>query len=64
VRDQNHVVRGKNWRLIGWVFFNVFEKKVLKGNKAKMANKDLFVFFKKKKETQSRIKLINVWLRK
>jgi hypothetical protein len=26
VRDQNLVVRGKNWRLIGWVFFNVFEK--------------------------------------
>jgi len=26
VRDQNLVVRGRNWRLIGFVFFISFEK--------------------------------------
>jgi len=28
VRDQNLVVRGKNFRLIGFVFFISFEKKI------------------------------------
>jgi len=30
VRDQNLIVRGKNCRLIGCVFFNSFEKRFFK----------------------------------
>jgi len=43
VRDQNLVVRGKNWRLIGFVFFISFEK----GFKMKrpIGKISLFVFF-------------------
>ena len=47
VRDQNLVVRGRNWRLIGCVFFISFEKgfKI----KSQVANEYLFVFFILKK---------------
>jgi len=43
VRDQNLVVRGKNYRLIAFVFFISFEK----GFKIKnqMANKNWFISF-------------------
>ena len=41
VKDQNHVVRGKNWRLIGWVFLMFFEKK---GFKMKESQSGKWVF--------------------
>jgi len=43
VSDQNLVVRGKNYRLIGFVFFNSFEKgfKI----KSQVANKKLVCAF-------------------
>jgi len=42
VRDQNLVVRGKNWRLIGGVFYISFEKGFKM--KSQMANKLVCVF--------------------
>ena len=43
VRDQNLVVRGRNWRLICDVFFISFEK-VLRW-KSQVENENWFVFF-------------------
>jgi len=43
VRDQNLVVRGRNWRLIGCVFFISFEKAFKM--KSQVANMNWFVFF-------------------
>jgi len=44
VRDQNLVVRGKNFRLIGFLFFISFEKGFkMKSQSGK--SKNLFVFF-------------------
>ena len=56
VRDQNLVVRVKNWRLIGCVFFIGLKKKVLKMGKAKVAKEYLFVFFNIKG------KWLEIWL--
>ena len=43
VRDQNLVVRGRNWRLICCVFFISFEKGFKM--KSQAANENWFVFF-------------------
>ena len=48
VRDQNLVVRDRNWRLIGCVFFISFEKGFKM--KSQVANKNWFVFFMLKEE--------------
>jgi len=50
VRDQNLVVRGKNWRLICLVFFISFEKKFKKWKKSQ-GGKWVFVcvFYVKRK---------------
>jgi len=45
VKDQNLVVRGRNWRLICLVFFISFEKGFKTKEKAKAENEYLFVFF-------------------
>jgi len=46
VRDQNLVVRGKNWRLICFcVFLLILKKRFKNERKAKAANEYLFVFF-------------------
>jgi len=56
MRDQNLVVRGKNYRLIGFVFFISFEKGIK--IKSQMTNKNWFVFLISKKITQNRIELV------
>ena len=57
MRDQNLVVRGRNWRLICCVFFISFEK-VLKW-KAKW-QVSLFVFFNLK-EKRLKVELKLIW---
>jgi len=58
VRNQNLVVRGKNWRLICFVFFICFLKKGFK-IKSQVANEYLFVFFDiERKKLKVELKLI------
>ena len=62
VRDQNLVVRGKNWRSIGFVFFISFKKGFKM--KSQVANEYLFVFFKLKEKPKIELDWFNVWLKK
>ena len=59
VRDQNIVVRGRNWRLVGFVFFLLVLKKILKDKKPS-GEISLLVFFNIE-ENRLEVELKLIW---